>query len=259
VGMYSELDTGIMHASNLLKAVLKPRSISGSSQGQSLNSKDSKSRGNRGAAAPDSGLSLNVTKKGGPIPKPAVKMSCLCAPTNHAGSFRCRLHRGNQQSWGGRPVPAGTTTTSSKSPTAAASPAKAPSQTSVDASESANSRRVVPHPLPSSRPPMMSYSPPHRSSEVHRPSRLSRVSAASDVDAPVPQAAVPAPSPSPLVGKTTVRYLKFNPGAAASCGANGSVIDGGMSFVKKLQTGGKDVMHEVFGSGTAMSRTALSL
>lgn len=60
-------------------------------------------------------------------------------------------------------------------------------------------------------------------------------------------------------GNAAVRYLKFNPGAAASCGANGSLIDGGMSFVKKLQTGGKDVMHEVFGSGTVMSMAALSL
>jgi len=30
--------------------------------------------------------------------------SCLCAPTTHAGSFRCRLHR-TQQSWGRRPLP----------------------------------------------------------------------------------------------------------------------------------------------------------
>jgi len=29
-------------------------------------------------------------------------MSCLCAPTTHAGSFRCRLHRNN--SFGGRSV-----------------------------------------------------------------------------------------------------------------------------------------------------------
>lgn len=57
---------------------------------------------------------------------------------------------------------------------------------------------------------------------------------------------------------SSVRYMKFSHGAG-SCGANGAVIDGGMSFVKKLQTGGKDVMHEVFGSGTAMSRAALSL
>lgn len=31
-----------------------------------------------------------------------AKMSCLCAPTTHAGSFRCRLHRSN--SWGGRSI-----------------------------------------------------------------------------------------------------------------------------------------------------------
>lgn len=30
-------------------------------------------------------------------------MPCLCAPTTHAGSFRCRLHRSN--SWGGRTIP----------------------------------------------------------------------------------------------------------------------------------------------------------
>jgi len=33
----------------------------------------------------------------------AVEMPCLCAPTTHAGSFRCRLHRSN--SWGGRAIP----------------------------------------------------------------------------------------------------------------------------------------------------------
>lgn len=27
-----------------------------------------------------------------------VKMPCLCAPTTHAGSFRCRLHRSNSRS-----------------------------------------------------------------------------------------------------------------------------------------------------------------
>lgn len=30
-------------------------------------------------------------------------MPCLCAPTTHAGSFRCRLHRSN--SWCGRSMP----------------------------------------------------------------------------------------------------------------------------------------------------------
>lgn len=32
-----------------------------------------------------------------------MRMACLCAPTTHAGSFRCRLHRAN--SWGGRAGP----------------------------------------------------------------------------------------------------------------------------------------------------------
>jgi hypothetical protein len=36
-----------------------------------------------------------------PVP---VKMTCLCAPTKHAGSFRCRFHR-SQTQWGGRPMP----------------------------------------------------------------------------------------------------------------------------------------------------------
>jgi len=37
-------------------------------------------------------------------PSTSPKMACLCAPTSHAGSFRCRLHR-PQQSWGRRPLP----------------------------------------------------------------------------------------------------------------------------------------------------------
>lgn len=239
--------SGRMHASNLLKAVLKPRSIN-SSGGQSLNSKESsKSRGPR-AASPDSGLSLSVPKKGGPPPKPAVKMSCLCAPTNHAGSFRCRLHRGTQSSWGGRPVPAG-----GPGPKSVSSPKG--SSTTTDG-ENGTSKRVLPQ-LPR-QPTAMAVAPAHQSSHTSRPSRLSRCSAASDVDGPVSNAGSLSPSPASKIGNGTVRYLKFNSGAG-SCGANGAVIDGGMSFVKKLQTGGKDVMHEVFGSGTAMSRAALSL
>ncbi|KAH8937560.1 hypothetical protein BDL97_16G035100 [Sphagnum fallax] len=34
-------------------------------------------------------------------PSPAAtKIACVCAPTKHAGSFRCRLHRGGQFQWG---------------------------------------------------------------------------------------------------------------------------------------------------------------
>ncbi|CAM6045322.1 unnamed protein product [Sphagnum compactum] len=40
---------------------------------------------------------------------------CLCAPTNHAGSFRCRLHRSSEKSWGGRPL-ASSSSSSAKGP-----------------------------------------------------------------------------------------------------------------------------------------------
>jgi len=30
--------------------------------------------------------------------------TCLCAPTSHPGSFRCRLHRTQEANWGGRPL-----------------------------------------------------------------------------------------------------------------------------------------------------------
>lgn len=236
-----------MHASNLLKAVLKPQSLTSSSERKSLSTKDSKSRGSRPPSA-DSGLHLSVNKKSGPVPKP-VKMSCLCAPTNHAGSFRCRLHRGNQQSWGGKNL--GPSPTTSNSPTATSGKGSPP--TPIDG-EHGSSKRIA-HQLPTARQPLMSLSPPpHRSSEA-RPSRLSRVSAASDVEAPVAEASAPART-APKIASTPARYLRYNGGA--SC-ANGEVIDGGMMLVKKLQTGGKAAMHEVFGSGTTMSRAALSL
>ncbi|KAJ0697632.1 hypothetical protein HanLR1_Chr10g0371091 [Helianthus annuus] len=32
----------------------------------------------------------------------ATKMNCLCAPTNHPGSFRCRHHRNNLSGLGNR-------------------------------------------------------------------------------------------------------------------------------------------------------------
>ncbi|KAH7287216.1 hypothetical protein KP509_32G044400 [Ceratopteris richardii] len=40
---------------------------------------------------------LSVSTDGPPLPRSAVSACstkvCLCAPTNHPGSFRCRLHR----------------------------------------------------------------------------------------------------------------------------------------------------------------------
>ncbi|GLJ13605.1 hypothetical protein SUGI_0216190 [Cryptomeria japonica] len=37
-------------------------------------------------------------------PKP--KQNCLCSPTTHEGSFRCRLHRSSSNHWGKNPLPA---------------------------------------------------------------------------------------------------------------------------------------------------------
>lgn len=84
-----------MHASNLLKAVLKPRSMSAKS------SKNSSSLGDHGAKSKrsmsfDSCLTsaASITaKKLLSASSSTVKMTCMCSPTNHPGSFRCRLHR----------------------------------------------------------------------------------------------------------------------------------------------------------------------
>lgn len=247
-----------MHASNLLKAVLKPRSITSSSSGQSLNQKDSQSRGNRPSSPETSSASLSVSKKSSSTPVP-VKMSCLCAPTNHAGSFRCRLHRGTQQSWGGRPLAPAATPATKPTPAAAEN---GPSSVTPVATENGNTKRIAqklptPRQAPMSfaprQPPHMNYAPVHRTSDA-RPSRLSRVSVANEVETPVAQAHVAA-APKSKDGSGTVRYMKFTGGAGC---ASGAVLEGGMVFIKKIHTG-KDVMRDVFGSGSGLSRAGLSL
>lgn len=97
-----------MHASNLLKAVLKPRSLSSttsSGKGQSLTTTTTtpqqndvvSTKGKRNISSPDfpNPSASVIAKKSShhPSSPPAVKMVCLCSPTNHPGSFRCRLHR----------------------------------------------------------------------------------------------------------------------------------------------------------------------
>eukprot|EP00249_Psilotum_nudum_P009763 c22138_g2_i1 orf=314-820(-) len=62
-----------MHASNLLQAVLKPRHFSSSDMHSTSSSKRNNS---------------NLVND----PCPA-RQTCLCSPTTHLGSFRCRLHR----------------------------------------------------------------------------------------------------------------------------------------------------------------------
>lgn len=85
-----------MHAQNLLKAVLKPRSLSASS------SKKSSVNGGSGrerASSPDGRLpSASVApRKSVSASSSPVKMTCMCSPTNHPGSFRCRFHREQQK------------------------------------------------------------------------------------------------------------------------------------------------------------------
>ncbi|BBM99524.1 hypothetical protein MPTK1_1g21860 [Marchantia polymorpha subsp. ruderalis] len=237
-----------MHASNLLKAVLKPRSITSSSSGQSLNTKDSKSRSGPRASTPETSLSLSVSKKA--TTAAPAKMSCLCAPTNHAGSFRCRLHRGGQQSWGGKPI-------------TPAAPAPKPSPPSPPAAESrpSASSPVAPLPVPtenglskrllhqSPRQLSNNFAHPHthRSCDA-RPSRLSKVSVATQLEAPVvAEACVPAPAPKEAPG--TVRYLKFTGGAGC---ASAAVLEAGVVAIRKLQVSSKkDVMLEVFSAETS--------
>ncbi|CAM6046567.1 unnamed protein product [Sphagnum compactum] len=83
-----------MHASNLLKAVLKPQAPSSGEKSPVTAS-----------AVPCAKISSKKSAKKTMVSTSApVKMTCLCAPTKHAGSFRCRLHR-SQTQWGGRPMP----------------------------------------------------------------------------------------------------------------------------------------------------------
>ncbi|KAL7172847.1 hypothetical protein ACSBR2_032342 [Camellia fascicularis] len=50
---------------------------------------------NEGSTQDSAKAMQNVVKKNviGSKPSAASKKNCICAPTAHAGSFRCRLHR----------------------------------------------------------------------------------------------------------------------------------------------------------------------
>eukprot|EP00246_Nothoceros_aenigmaticus_P004594 TRINITY_DN16188_c0_g1_i2.p1 TRINITY_DN16188_c0_g1~~TRINITY_DN16188_c0_g1_i2.p1 ORF type:complete len:195 (-),score=1.58 TRINITY_DN16188_c0_g1_i2:557-1141(-) len=155
-----------MHAPNLLKVVLKPRSsTTDSAPGQSTSS------GTGGTAKPSamsrsaSESTLDSIAKGAAAPP---RMICLCAPTTHAGSFRCRLHRASQTQW---PTPASSTpSTGSQHATSAGG---------IDIPDP--ERRTRPQ---KKRSPMLERSPsfsPPRSPDGH-PSRLSKVVVAGDND-----------------------------------------------------------------------------
>lgn len=67
----------------------------------------------------------------------AGKMApCLCAPTNHAGSFRCRLHRSSEKSWGGRPL-------ASSSPSSAKGPLHSAETSSSKPGENRSGKRIM--------------------------------------------------------------------------------------------------------------------
>eukprot|EP00249_Psilotum_nudum_P010874 c22822_g1_i1 orf=229-708(+) len=96
-----------MHASDLLRSVInKPQAISSSSHGNATLSTDLSSNASKafGTSLQNSFASSLETMN--PIlppgtqkqpTKPPVVLVCLCSPTNHAGSFRCRLHRASKE------------------------------------------------------------------------------------------------------------------------------------------------------------------
>lgn len=80
-----------MNASNLLKTVLRPRALSAASRQRSV----SEGTRERRSLSPDNRLpSSTLVSKKSPASAPVVKKTtCMCSPTNHPGSFRCRYHR----------------------------------------------------------------------------------------------------------------------------------------------------------------------
>lgn len=85
-----------MNASNLLQSVLKPRN----STSRPLSSP----KKNRKILNKSFTASENVVPTGRSILKPASPQICLCSPTNHPGSFRCRLHRALKAPPGSSPI-----------------------------------------------------------------------------------------------------------------------------------------------------------
>ncbi|KAG0578058.1 hypothetical protein M758_5G194800 [Ceratodon purpureus] len=84
-----------MNASKLLKAVLRPRSLQ-TNAGRSPTVTTTDGPSSRRSLSPDSRLptsTLGASKRS----STPVKMTCMCSPTSHPGSFRCRFHRAQKQ------------------------------------------------------------------------------------------------------------------------------------------------------------------
>lgn len=78
-----------MNASKLLKAVLRPRALQNNVGRTPTATTDGPS--SRRSLSPDSRLPAStLSSKRSSTP---VKMTCMCSPTNHPGSFRCKYHR----------------------------------------------------------------------------------------------------------------------------------------------------------------------
>lgn len=85
----------IMNASKLLKAVLRPRALQ-TNAGRSPTVSTTDGPSSRRSLSPDSRLPTS-TLGGSKRSSTPVKMTCMCSPTNHPGSFRCRFHRAQKQ------------------------------------------------------------------------------------------------------------------------------------------------------------------
>lgn len=172
-----------MHASNLLKAVLKPRNLSSttsSGKGQSLVTTTTtttttpqqndvvSTKGKRNISSPDfSHPSAGVIAKKSshhPSSPPAVKMVCLCSPTNHPGSFRCRLHRAEKAL---RSSPSSASSSKAASSSAAAAPP--PTAAALYPSSSMTTRAAGMRNLEATPShPHLAKSPPGRTSRLNR-------------------------------------------------------------------------------------------
>lgn len=120
-----------IHASKLLKGVLMSRTLNSASSDQESSSASNPntvpSRGKRSFYSDKAISSATLISKETSL---VVKTTCLCAPTKHAGSFRCRLHRTTQKHWDGRRT----------FPTSAT---KASSSTSLPANENSGNIGVI--------------------------------------------------------------------------------------------------------------------
>jgi len=60
-----------------------------------------------GASSHEAAAAVSITPRTATNKQPASPRACLCSPTLHAGSFRCRLHRGIGGGGGGGSVGSG--------------------------------------------------------------------------------------------------------------------------------------------------------